>query len=707
MEESARLVLTVEGARKRRVPFPRNAGFEALKSLIAREFAPKSLVEISYQSDGDVFAIAADESLKDYLQENPLPPLCITLSSVVTQAAVTPNLTITSAMEISAPASLPQARAMETAGAAAPESSLQPQPLPGTDNARQAPNEQQPPAPPLEPRPPLAMCTLRLEAIGLPPRTVEIAPDWVEAMRLEEFMGLLTVEFEGRPVAGAPAIGASPETITGLVDSAESLHVLLRASLAQPVVLQVPLQPLPPTAAEAERKKKIKKPKPRMVDAGQPVVVPTAPRPEEDRNGKIRALAAGLAVPVDSLLANLSATTRLLYEAYCLMRGDEKAASLLGRAGAVTSLARLLRAVPSDLPTTNPGMAQALFAALVYLSDVLATSLRRAGVVAPLVGLIAHPTLPTANHDAVSLLFEVLRHSVANPENCAAFARAGVVAPLVRLLTVLPGLPAIDPDAAEELFKAISFLAFYPRICASFGRAGRRDAHRPSPAAHRKPLSSLVRAGVVAPLVGLLTAHPGLTTASPAVAEMLLLSIHNLLADHRTSFISVGVVAPLVGLLTAHLDLPTTNPALAQKLLCAIANIAADPEHRASLGRAGTVAPLVGMLNSNPDLATGVAGPLFSAIASLSADPATMKAFVSAGVVAPLVRLLTHLPITSPRVADELLRLLRALSVDPQSWAALTATPLERLFAIPGVDPELVSCFELARPSPSPNSPSN
>ncbi|KAJ4459445.1 hypothetical protein PAPYR_4491 [Paratrimastix pyriformis] len=533
------LVLLVEGARNRRVLFHKNVGFEALKSMLAREFAPESVVEITYSlSDGNVFAIAADDSLEAYWQENPLPPLKITLTSVAAS------------------------RHRQQAHRRRQPGQQQQQPL----EPSQHPN----PIRGAEPLPPLAMCTLRLEAIGLPPRTVEIAPDRVEAMRLEEFMGLLAAQFEGRPVAGAPAIGSAPEAVTGLVDSAESLHSVLRASLAQPVVLQVPLRPLPPTAAKAERKKlkrqkqkeqqkeqKKQPPLPRRIN--RPLLLITgeaaAPGLREDpvdgETGGIETAAdssGGSDVPAD----DPSRVSWLLFETVRLVQ-DEKSVTPPERARLVASVAKLLTTVRTDLPTSNPSLAE--------------------------------------------LLFVVVGRLAVDPESRAAFGRAGVVGPLVSMLT---GLPTSNPASAEWLFGDIANLAIDSENRTSFGQAG-----------------------VVGPLVKFLVAHPNLPTTHPAVAEKLLGAIRTISmeAENRAAFGRAGVIGPLVGLLNAHPDLPATNPAVAEVLLDTIARLSEDPANVASFCRAGVVAPLVRLLSRLPTASPGVTNQLLRVVIRLSADP--------------------------------------------------------------------------------------
>ncbi|KAJ4454444.1 hypothetical protein PAPYR_10863 [Paratrimastix pyriformis] len=93
MAEAIMLVLTADGARKRRIPFATSAGWEALRSKVVREFDAAAIAEISYSIDDEVFAIAGDDSLRGYLQEKPLPPLKVTLLSkdLVCYIATFPN----------------------------------------------------------------------------------------------------------------------------------------------------------------------------------------------------------------------------------------------------------------------------------------------------------------------------------------------------------------------------------------------------------------------------------------------------------------------------------------------------------------------------------------------------------------------------------------------------------------------------------------
>ncbi|KAJ4459454.1 hypothetical protein PAPYR_4500 [Paratrimastix pyriformis] len=731
MSEKVSLVLSVEGAKKRRVPFLKSAGFEALKSLIAREFGTESLVKISYLSDGDVFG---GDSARP--ASNPVVNKRIYgdfWSSRITTSA----------------RNVPTAKSDGDNQAA------------HDDHVKQIPND------PPEPLPALAMCTLRLEAVGLPPRTVEIAPDQVEAMRLEEFMGLLATHFEGRSIAGAPAIGATPEAVTGLVDSAESLHSVLRASLAQPVVLQVPLRPLPPSAAKAERKKpKKQKPKesphaaePPQQQAAHAHVAASAspPRgggPPTDLAGRIRALVSRLALtdPVD---ADMLTITTGLQEIIRLVREDFRAAAarcdlptpnpaaqlflgaishllvasentiVFGRAGVVAPLVKLLTANPTML-TTSPETLEQLLTVVALLSDhsELRAGFGRAGVAAPLVRLLAaDPNLLTASPAVAEKLLVAITGLAAAPENMVAFGRAGVAAPLVRWFTDHPDLPASNPALAEHLLGAIAHLAVDPANMVSFARAGllvplvrlltsRTDLPTTSPgvaevlllairnlAADTNNRAAFGRAGVVVPLVRLISANPQLPATRPAVSEQLLGAVANLSVDaeDRASFGRAGIVVPLVKLLTAHPQLATTYPGVAEVLLGSIANIADDLENSPAFGRAGVIVPLVRLLAAQPNLPTtspGVAEQLLAAIARLSAHPENNAAFGRAGVAAPLVKLLAanpNLPNSSPFVTEMLLRVLLMMAMGPNRAAMVAARPhLERFLAFPRVNLPLV-----------------
>ncbi|KAJ4459470.1 hypothetical protein PAPYR_4518 [Paratrimastix pyriformis] len=481
------LVLAVEGAKKRRVPFPRNAGFEALKSLIAREFCPESLVEISYMCDGDTF-------------EKPAP---------ATSADTT---------RVTAPATPPESA---PAGPCA--------------NLKQIPNEQ-PPAPPLEPLPLLAMCALRLEAIGLPPRTVEIAPDEAEAMRLEEFMGLLAAHFEGRSVAGAPAIGASPEAVTGvgqqgaagvsaahpqLVADWKYLSSQVRPEDLVAMLVQHPDLPASdPTTAE------------HLLVALDFISVDIEKATSLLRAGAaaplIRMLAAYPALPASSpALARdlLRAVSNLTDPLVTVPFGD----------GAVAPLARMLINHP-NLPSASPDVAEELYAAIgnLAMDSAIEVAFGRAGVAAPLVGLLkAYPDLAASQPCVAEQIYMDIRNLSTKPDNRAAFMSAGVAAPLVRLLIDHPNLPAASPSVAETLLGAISNLAVEPR-------------HRPA----------LGRAGMAAPLVKMLAAHPDPT---PGVAQALVLAIGHLAGDpdNRAAFMRAGVFHPLLRVVPR---VPTTDP---------------------------------------------------------------------------------------------------------------------------------------------------
>ncbi|KAJ4459988.1 hypothetical protein PAPYR_4066 [Paratrimastix pyriformis] len=778
MGEVARLVLEVKGTRKQRVQFPRNAGFEELKSLIARVFAPEYPVNLSYLSDGDVFDIAGDDSLKGYLQENPLPPLKILLTSTPPMAA-TPTATLMPTNDdvnlgVSMLSSQPEP-------SAAPVATATGETPPGP--VRPIPNEP-PSAPPPERLSPLSMCTLRLEANGPPPRTIEIAPDQADSMPLEVFMGLLSSQFNGRAVAGAPEVIASSGAVTGRVVRAKSLHALLRASLVKPVVIRVQLMPLSPTIkAERKKLKKMKQkeqrhaaaePPPQQAaaaaqvadahqpetDAHQPEV--SAPRPADAAIPfeKIRALAARLAAPADTLIMDPS-TPGLLGKICSMARDDPRTISLLRQAGVPASLVRLLTEAAHLLfACQQPVLALLPFMTIESLSvdPKIRAAFGRAGVAVPVVSLLvdhpdmaaqrwlrdssrplqlllAHPDLCTTHPVVAEGLLQAIANLALHPANSISFERAGVVPPLVGLLTAHPNLPTVTPNLARNLLAAIG---------------GRRTSlPTASPAVTKvlfgaitllsgaeKSRDSFGQAGVVAPLVRMLTAHPDLPTTNSALAAVLLSTVRILSPGpgNRALFLSAGVanplvrvliactglstatdhclgairnlsvaqegcaafgragvVAPIVGLLTAHPDLPTASLTVAIDLLLVICNLSKDREVNASLGSAGIVAPLSRML-SHPQLAA-ISGPLFSAIGILAELPENWTAFVHAGVPAHLVRLLPSLPITNTNMANALLRLVLTLSFDPQCEAILKNAPLRRFVEFPGVDPMLVFVF--------------
>ncbi|KAJ4459795.1 hypothetical protein PAPYR_4192 [Paratrimastix pyriformis] len=621
--EKVPVVLTVEGSKSRKVLFLKNAGFEALKSLIKREFTADSVIEISYLSDGESFAIATDDSLEGFLQENPLPPLKIILSSAASQP----------------PSQLPCA---------------------GND-AKQTPAEPPSVTIPLEPLPPLPMCILRLEAIGLSPRTVEIPPDQADSMRLEDFTVLLASQFEGRSVMGAPAIGASAGAATGLVDSAESLHSLLRASLAKPLVLQVPLNPLT-VANSTKRKRKPKKEQPHAAEPQQAahaqveVPLPAAsrggPPTPADRNGPIRALLARLATPMDVLLANLPMFASLLRETFCVVHEDEKTTVPLLAA----SLVKLID--HPDLPTVCPAAAEQLVGEIGELcwKPEHRASFGRAGATAPLVKmLIANPTVPIANPRlAQSLLGAINNLSVDHPVNQASLGRAGVAAPLVRLLNAYPDLHTTCPVVAETLLAAVSILSSHDEIAPTFERAG-----------------------VVTPLARLLIAYPNLPATCPGVAQHILRAMVSLstLPECRASFARTEVAVPLVRMLVTY----STSPDVVEPLLLAVSNLSVAGENSIAFWRAGVVAPLARLLIARPDDAPAA---LFAVIANMSMIPECRAAFGRAGVVAPLVKLLVahpNLPAASP-IAEALFTAVGILATDADNRASFAragvATPL-------------------------------
>ncbi|KAJ4455087.1 putative Protein kinase domain [Paratrimastix pyriformis] len=353
--------------------------------------------------------------------------------------------------------------------------------------------------------------------------------------------------------------------------------------------------------------------------------------------------------------------------------------------------------------TSDPAVLADLLRALGTLCDPKTegtakprTALGKAGVVAPLVGLLtAHPDLPATNPALAEQLLRAIATLSVDDENEASFGRAGVATPLVGLLTARPNLPTTSPAVAEQLLRALGNLTVNKDNKTSFGRAG-----------------------VATPLVGLLTAHPNLPATNPAVAEQLLRSIANLSVDeqrlgvpvwlihfpavaehllaviinlsyqNQASFGRAGVATPLVRLLKDHPNLPATNPKLAQLLLRAISNLSADNTNEASFGRAGVAAPLVGLLTAHPDLPAkyALAEQLLGAIGNLTVDKDNKASFGRAGVVAPLVRLLTahpNLPTTNPFVAKKLLRVIINLSADEENKASFgragAAAPLARL----------------------------
>ncbi|KAJ4456505.1 hypothetical protein PAPYR_8244 [Paratrimastix pyriformis] len=661
--EKVMLVLSVEGAKNRRVPFFRNSGFESLKSMLAREYAPDSIAEISYSlTNGDVFAIAGDDSLEGYLEEIPLPHLKVSLAAApplpaaaaltaapptahsdlptvaetlllgeITNLRVGAETTNGIAEQPPEPQQLPaRATATETQTAAAaaivaappaaaPESA---QPLGASDDAMQTPAEPTPSggetAPPEPSLPPLAMCTLQLEAIGLPPRTVEITSDQADSMRFDDFKRLLAAQFEGRTLAGAPAIGPASGAVTGLVDSEEALHQLLRDSLARPVVLQVPLQQAEQKKQQKTKRKKHKE-QPHPADEPQQAAVGVGlgARQREVAGGvpvgsrarRVRRLLDEFATPVD--IADPK-TGRLLSEVIDLVHGQEKNAAEL--AGVVAPLARLLAAVPTNLPTIDPVLAALVFAAIASLA--------------------------------------------VHAENRLAFLRAHVAHPLVRLLSANLDPPIIRLGTVVfELVGTIANLSIDPEDSFYFRQTG-----------------------VAAPLVKLLIANTNLL-ANPVAAERFLTACHNISADpvNKASF-GPEVAAPIVRLLKATPDLFAINPIVAAVFLGVIANLSTPGDSvGVAFGRAGVALPLARLLTTaRPDLPTtssDLALELLRACANLlMTDPTSMATFGSAGVAGPLVGMLTahpNLPVTHPEVAEQLLRVAFMLSMDPRNRTSL------------------------------------
>ncbi|KAJ4458233.1 putative Protein kinase domain [Paratrimastix pyriformis] len=248
-----------------------------------------------------------------------------------------------------------------------------------------------------------------------------------------------------------------------------------------------------------------------------------------------------------------------------------------------------------------------------------------------LVGLLQCPAVtsrPAVTADLLRALNAMCDPSLEGPLNHrATLGRAGVAAPLVRLLTDLPAATATAAAAADLVTKQL--LLAIGNLSVDAENEGR-----------------LGRAGVAAPLVRMLTAHPDLPAASPDLAEHLFRAFVNLSADdeNRASFEHAGVAPALVGLLTAHPDLPAASPAVAKLVFSAVANLSLNSGLSAAFGCAGIANPLVRMLVAHPGLlATSpvVADKLLAAIANLSAThPENKAAFERAGLTAALAGLL-------------------------------------------------------------------
>ncbi|KAJ4455802.1 hypothetical protein PAPYR_9164 [Paratrimastix pyriformis] len=724
------LVLLAEG-RKRKVPFPRNAGFEELKSLLAREFAPKTIVEFSYMSDGDVFASAATPNAAPSPTSTQSPPPNEPPLSAHADTPNEPSLHSQSPppdvdgaavipLDEPPPADRRSERATQPAHNApadeVDEGAVPPEPLPPPLATQPAPNEplnapaddvgdgavhleslptQQPLNAPaddvdgavaLELIPPLAMCTLRLEAVGLPPRMVEIAPDEAEAMRLEEFMGLLAVDPMWIPTKPTQLIHTPtrlPSHIpgAGLVDSPESLHAVLRASLTQPVVLQVPLQP---TKAERLKLKRQQKRKGKQQQEGQQPqeadgleeaaavadasveASPTAPTPagqtaSSPLDDQIALLAARLGASPTDLLAHPDTTQAVLTDIACLASGDPtKMLPLLGRA-LVDPLVRLL-AARSDLPTSSPALAETLFSTIATLSVTPENraaygraAFGRAGATYWLVKMLAaSPDLPRTHPEQAVKLYRAIATLAVDPQNQTMFLRDGIVAPFVRMLVDHPDLPVRCPAVAEWYFMALTRLTSDPEGQNAFWGAE-----------------------IVPPLFRVLRDSFDLVATSPNVAQWLFHAIANLAManEHRAAFVPAGVVTPLIRLLDAHPDMPQTHLDPARRIFLALANLADHSENLVPFARAGAVPALAKLLAANPNLLvahSGIAQLAFDTISVLAIDPANRSAFGRAGVVLLLSRMLVQSDLTTPHpiVLEQFLAAIANLAADPENKQA-------------------------------------
>ncbi|KAJ4461519.1 hypothetical protein PAPYR_2107 [Paratrimastix pyriformis] len=512
--ESVTLVIEADGMQKRHIKFAKGAGFEALKNTIANEFGAKSIVDITYklsdEDDNIRFCINADVSLDYYLEEeSPLPPLRVTLS----------------------PSGIVE-------GGADPVSISEG----GFKRIPDAPGHEDIPVVHL---PPLPMCALRLEAVGYPPKTVEIPPERATAMGLKEFQELITGQFDGQPVDGAAA-----EVPGGITDSEDALHALLAAGPAE-VTVRVLLRP-PPTKTE---RKKLKK-----------------------QRQKAAIVAAATAA------AAAAATSEVT-------TGPEACPDEVEEAQAAAP--RNPRKKKKKLTcSSNPPTAETDGESESDDGDLW-------GPYAPLVQLLetTHPENKIVQHPPICSSSTHIIIPTKAMINCPQFASvflrgltaAGCKVPagflashLVGQLVALPNIISTNPAAAEAAYMAIALTSQdHPRDAAAF-----------------------CRAGVAPPLVASLAAHPALVTTHPSLAGRLLEAIFSLIredqAAHARLFAQAGVVPPLAAILAANRAALLASPHLATRFFGILSYLSTEDDVADQMVRAQIPELLVGLLRDDP-----------------------------------------------------------------------------------------------------------
>ncbi|KAJ4457463.1 hypothetical protein PAPYR_7052 [Paratrimastix pyriformis] len=473
--ETRRLLLEVEvEGRIRSVSFPRNAGFEAIKSVLAREFAPKSLVGVSYLSDGKFVDIDSVASLEGYLRHDPLPPLKVAISSVAASPPA-PTLRGTSDKVKQTPTKPPSGGS----GMMAP-----PKPLPDFAGLVDIPPE-------------------RLFDVLLAASATQTDSSGGQSAVRREKIRRLAVYLAAPPEAllASPLLSTFLSEIAALVDeSSRAAFLLGRAGVDLSVVRLLKAFDRPPSRPE---------------DAllfGAIICLSLAPR------NRTSMVLAGVVPPlVRMLVANPNlhitnpVTAKFLLQAIAaIANGEPVLSESFVKAGAAAPLVGLLAAHP-DLPATGPEVAEALLDAIGVLTwdPENATAFGQAGVAAPLARMLtAHPDLHAAHPGVAVSLLTAIGNMAEVAEIRTALVSAGVVGPLVRLL----GADHLTPNISNQLLDAIDSISGDPAS-----------------------IAALIRAGVVDPLIRLL---PRLPTPDSVVAEPLLRVVAALAGDPagRASF---------------------------------------------------------------------------------------------------------------------------------------------------------------------------
>ncbi|KAJ4459319.1 hypothetical protein PAPYR_4609 [Paratrimastix pyriformis] len=341
-----------------------------------------------------------------------------------------------------------------------------------------------------------------------------------------------------------------------------------------------------------------------------------------------------------------------------------------------------------------------------------------------------HPSSSDRDWVVVAIkVSEALTASIANiaannPENQAAFTRAGAAEAFVRLLE--REVMLANPQVAEYALGAVSnVVAGHETAKTAFGAAGMCPAllglinHRvvtenvkvaeylvmalanlcsghvgnqllltqpapadPAPADIRSLRHALptvhehhrAQAGAVPLLVGMLDspliAAPGGQVAEYLLRLLMLLSFNNNAA--QVAFARAGVAPRLV----AMLGQPglMANGRLGEYLAMTIANLAwNNPECQAAFGQAGIVAPFVSLLGS-PALTARIGGEfLLRVLMNVTFhNPENQGLFIRGGVAAPLVALLENPGSNNPKLVESLVgALLNLCSANEEAQGAL------------------------------------